>query len=801
MAEDNNANKSIPDPKVANELAVNLERAGERLADLREDAIISRDALGEMVHNISDAAKGGEDFTNAMRNSASAVKGIQKEAQIISRLNKDDLKSAKSLAIASRAQARLKGKIAELDSQIKVLGEARVNASEKEAAALNKTVKELTNAKDEAEKLASSFSEVADAAAKIDEKSNFFDKMAGFTKQIPGLSQVFGEFENASKAARKAASEGGNAMAAGGKQLLGAVAKMAMAFTIGKIVSGLVRTNEVMVDMQRNMNLSAKEAAALDMRMVKLGASTRGLTGNDMLEAQHALSNAMGTTADLSNESLVAISTMTKRLGLSAEEAAKLTQLTAATGGNIKDFSSDLVGQVKFQNVANKSAIRYQDIMKDVAGASAATQLTTSQFPGGIAKAAYQARKLGLSFSQLDSAGSSLLDFESSIAAEMEAELLLGKDLNLDKARAAALSGNQAVLAAELAKNMGSSSDFTNLNVIQQEALAKAMGMSRQELAETLVKQEAIKKLGGDQSKSLSENLKLQYAKALSEKDAGKREKMLMKLRDTAGFAEMEKQRETMTAKEASDELQQQMTESVISMGDFLNTYITPAFKFMSDHSGKILIALGAIGSIGIFKKFKGLLKIFSKLTKGAKGLKSILGMGGKAAAKTATKTAASVGGKTLAKTGAKIGAKAVGKSLLKKIPIIGALAGIGFAIGRAAKGDYVGAAMELASGAASIIPGIGTGVSVAIDAASAARDLSKAKSRGTAAPQEMAVSDFTIKPLGEDTLTMAGGTKLGGNVEKLLEDLIKIVGSGGNVYLDGAKVGQTLVLNSKLSN
>ena len=81
---------------------------------------------------------------------------------------------------------------------------------------------------------------------------------------------------------------------------------------------------------------------------------------------------------------------------------------------------------------------------------------------------------------------------------------------------------------------MGSSKDFANLNVIQQEALAKAMGMSRQELAETLVKQEAIKKLGGDQSKSLSENLKIQYAKALSEKDAGKREQMLMKLRETA---------------------------------------------------------------------------------------------------------------------------------------------------------------------------------------------------------------------------------------------------------------------------
>ena len=65
----------------------------------------------------------------------------------------------------------------------------------------------------------------------------------------------------------------------------------------------------------------------------------------------------------------------------------------------------------------------------------------------------------------------------------------------------------------------------------------------------------------------------------------------------------------------------------------------------------------------------------------------------------------------------------------------------------------------------------------------------------------QLDVKDFTIKPLGEDTITMAGGTKLGGNVEKLLEQLISVVSTGGDVYLDGSKVGQTLVLNSKLSN
>lgn len=806
MAEDKNTNKDIPNPETAKLLADNLAKAGERLADLREDAIISNAAFADMVTNISQAAKDGEDFTSAMKNSASAVKGIQNEAKIIARLDKDKLKSEKSLATASRAQARLKGKIAELDSQIKVLADARVNATDKERRALNKTLKNLRGAQGEAHKLAKNFEEVAGAAQKINNESNFFDKMAGFVKDIPGLSKVFGEFEGAAKAARAAAAEGGSAMKAGAKELGGAVVKMALAFTIGKVISGLKRTDEVMVDMQRNMNLSANEAAALDMRMVKLGSSTRGLTGKDMLAAQHAISNALGATADLSNESLVAISTMTKRLGLSAEQAASLTKFTAATGGNIKEFNDDLVGTVKFLNVNNKSAIRYQDVMKDVAGVSKATLLTTAKFPGGIAKAAYQARKLGLSFSTLNSAGASLLDFESSIAAEMEAELLLGKDLNLDKARAAALSGDQATLAAELAKNLGTAEEFGNLNVIQQEALAKAMGMGREEVAETLINHEAIKKLGGDQSKSLSEAVKKEYEKALLIKDEVQRNAELAKIRGTAGAAELLNQLETQTAAEAKEELQQQMTESVIVMGNFLNKFVTPAFQFMSDHAGKILIALGAIGSIGIFKKFKGLLKVFSKLTKGAKGLKSVLGMGGKATkvADVAAKTTKGIVGKGLAKSGAKIGAKAVGKSLLKKIPIIGALAGIGFAISRAAKGDYVGAAMELASGAASIIPGIGTGVSVAIDAASAVRDLSQAKSRSTASTgqaTEGTVGDFTLKPLGEDTLTMAGGTKLGGNVEKLLEELIRIVGSGGDVYLDGAKVGETLVLNSKLSN
>lgn len=83
--------------------------------------------------------------------------------------------------------------------------------------------------------------------------------------------------------------------------------------------------------------------------------------------------------------------------------------------------------------------------------------------------------------------------------------------------------------------------------------------------------------------------------------------------------------------------------------------------------------------------------------------------------------------GKRLAKAGTKVIAKltgGAGKMALKKIPLLGLLAGVGFAIPRAIRGDWFGAASEIASGVASCLPGIGTAASAAIDVGLLARDI-----------------------------------------------------------------------------
>ena len=136
-------------------------------------------------------------------------------------------------------------------------------------------------------------------------------------------------------------------------------------------------------------------------------------------------------------------------------------------------------------------------------------------------------------------------------------------------------------------------------------------------------------------------------------------------------------------------------------------------------------------------KKFKNL-KLGKKIRnivaggkKATKGISKVAKSGGKllkgaskAGKALLKKGAKKIGAKVGAKAIAKVGTKALGKGLLKKIPFVGMGAGLLFAGQRLMAGDFKGAMLEAASGIASTIPGVGTAVSVGLDAALAAKDM-----------------------------------------------------------------------------
>ena len=105
-------------------------------------------------------------------------------------------------------------------------------------------------------------------------------------------------------------------------------------------------------------------------------------------------------------------------------------------------------------------------------------------------------------------------------------------------------------------------------------------------------------------------------------------------------------------------------------------------------------------------------------------------------------------------------------KGLAKKIPLLGLGLGAVFAAQRAMAGDFTGAAMELASGAASTIPGLGTAASVAIDAALIAKDVGafdKKDKNITPPPAKTEISTLDeAEPKIIDATTNTGGGSVG---------------------------------------
>ena len=105
------------------------------------------------------------------------------------------------------------------------------------------------------------------------------------------------------------------------------------------------------------------------------------------------------------------------------------------------------MAQAQISAVQNGVLLNEKELLKGIKDVSAATTLSFGKNPKLIAEAVATAKSLGMELSKVEGIADSLLDFESSISAELEAELLLNKDINLEKARQAALNNDLATVA------------------------------------------------------------------------------------------------------------------------------------------------------------------------------------------------------------------------------------------------------------------------------------------------------------------------------------------------------------------
>jgi hypothetical protein len=290
------------------------------------------------------------------------------------------------------------------------------------------------------------------------------------------------------------------------------------AITTKLLVSGFKALFEIgmkadaeIVSLSKSMAISTDQATEMRNRFKEIqdaGGSIYETTTN-LVGAQLELAAAFGATTGFTEKQLKDQILLTKQMGFSVEEAQGLQQLAAANGMSAKDVTNSVIKQTSA--LAKQTGIQLDNkkVIGEVAKVSGQLRLQYQNNPALIAQAVVQTQKLGISLETAAKSSRSLLDFESSISNELEAELLTGKDLNLEKARLLALNGDIAGSSAEMLKQVGSAAEFGKMNVLQQESLAKAVGMSADELANSLIQQENLNRLGSESKKQIEEKAEL----------------------------------------------------------------------------------------------------------------------------------------------------------------------------------------------------------------------------------------------------------------------------------------------------
>lgn len=777
------------------------------------------DAIGKSINsNLQKVSQLTGESTAGYKESFNAAKAL---GDALAKVDADTLKSKKSQAQFQDKVRKAQEEATKLEAKATRLRAEAVNFTKAQAKEAYRVARGYEDGAEKLREQAKAAGKVTDEFEKLNKQTKIFDDMAEFTQQIPGLSKVLGDFQRASDAAREAASTGGSALKAGGKELAGLAGKAIAAFAVGNFVKAVNDLDERTTSAARNLNMSRDQAMKLAMNLND--AAVNGITGKDAQLALEQFADTLGTTAAISAEDAVNFATMTKQLGLAVNEASQLEVLSLAIDQSSKSITQNIIGEVKFSNYRNKSAVDYKKVLKDVGNANAAILLSIKGQNKGLGDAGAAARRLGLDLNKVDAIAGSLLNFEESIAGELEAELLTGKDLNLEEARRFALNNDIAGLTAEIAKNVGNAEQFGKMNRLQQEAIAKSVGMTREELAASLMEQEALTKLGAKdaQERDAKVDAEMQAIEALRKQGKfAEAEAARKQLVDKLGSDELIRQRENRSLAELQLEATQKMAEAMDGLASKVLPKITSLMEKIVESADILAKILTVIGGAVLFSKIAKMGKMFGKMAGWAKDIGKFFGGGSKvtqavmketgktvsgAAAQAAVKAGTATASKTVAKGATKTLGKAGLKSLVKKIPLVGALAGIGFGIQRAAEGDWLGAVGEVASGIASTIPGAGTAVSAAIDVGLAGRDIYKSQNRGSSPIAPKQAEDFISRP-GQPIQTfrkddiIIGGTSLeGGNQEvtALLKELVAAVKQGGNIYLDGTKVGTAMSVST----
>ena len=287
--------------------------------------------------------------------------------------------------------------------------------------------------------------------------------------------------------------------------------------TLTGILDAAFSLNKAFVETGKQLGIGSRGAKQLADSYAYAGASAGTLASygtsivqnqKNLLQASNDVNKELGTSAILSKERLQDQVSLTKEMGFTVEEATKIQRLSLLSGYSNKQIQDSVNNQVLALGKQQGIYLDNRKVTADVAKISGQISAQYKNNPELLAQAVVETAKIGTNLQDAAAAADQLLNFETSIQNELKAELLTGKAINLETARELALRGDAAGAAKELRNQIGSLSEFQQLNVIQQRALAESIGTTADKLTEQLKLEELLVQTGDKNVAVLNERRK-----------------------------------------------------------------------------------------------------------------------------------------------------------------------------------------------------------------------------------------------------------------------------------------------------
>jgi hypothetical protein len=290
-------------------------------------------------------------------------------------------------------------------------------------------------------------------------------------------------------------------------------------FAIKALGEGVLRTDKIQTDLRKNLALSRTEALGLQENF-----SAFALVSDDVLATTTSLAKSMGAlqtqlgfVGNVAVADLAQFNRITEAIGASEQAAAGLQKQAVLQGVSLETNKNIALETTQAVSSQLGVQLNHKEILDAVGKAS---NYTLAQFRGStkeLTQTVARAKALGLELSDIASTSAKLLNFQSSIEDELSAELLTGKQLNLEQARYYALTNQTGKLQEEIVKNVGNLSEFQNMNALAQQQFASALGLSVEKVADILTLEQyrgktykEISALAGEEVANRVEALNLQ---------------------------------------------------------------------------------------------------------------------------------------------------------------------------------------------------------------------------------------------------------------------------------------------------